>query len=112
MDDAALYERFARHGEVYQARVDTDDYGRTGGLVRPDARPGATGGRRDRPCLHDGPRAPALAHRRLHTDESIAHAIAFTPRRQVHYLDEPSVAKAAAAAESGLPSTQTSHLEP
>ncbi|KAI8474437.1 MAG: hypothetical protein J3K34DRAFT_518175 [Monoraphidium minutum] len=33
LDEVTLYERFARHGEVYQLRLDTDDYGRRSGVV-------------------------------------------------------------------------------
>jgi hypothetical protein len=40
VDEPSLFERFSRYGEVYQARVDEDDFGRRSGIVssRPAAR--------------------------------------------------------------------------
>jgi hypothetical protein len=37
VDEPSLFERFSRYGEVYQARVDDDDFGRRSGIVSPGA---------------------------------------------------------------------------
>lgn len=33
VDEQMLFERFLRYGDIYQVRVDSDDYGRSSGMV-------------------------------------------------------------------------------